>query len=80
MIMTIQKVSRRATLILLAVCLLGSTLLGALPVPASAEETTTTVYFLNSDNWTTVGAHAWNGDGSLTGDWGSTTAVADEGK
>ncbi len=36
----------------------------------------TTVYFYNSDLWTTVGVHGYKDGGSLTGDWGTTTATA----
>lgn len=40
---------------------------------------TTTVYFYNSDSFTGVIAHAWKNDSeNLTGDWGTTKAIASQ--
>ena len=64
----------------LAYLLVFGMMVSLLPVQARAEDesNTTTVYFLNSDNWETVGVHAWRGTENLTGDWGTATATPDQ--
>ena len=63
----------------LAYLLAFGMMISLLPVQARAadEPGATTIYFLNSEHWATVGVHAWNDSGNLTGDWGTTAAASD---
>ena len=60
---------------------LALAMLFSLAVPAMAAEDTRTIYFEDTDNWSTVNAYAWDaGSNALLGIWPGTAMTKVEGE